>query len=99
MPLRQCIAAHTHRELLTWLAWLDNKESNPDPTQYYLMQIAAEVRRVLAKNPSKVKLDDFQLQFNTAGSQATPDPEQAVKHSKHRWRAFLGMGHNSGSSD
>ena len=96
MPIQQCMDTHTHRQYLTWLAWLDHRDATPDPTQYYLMQIAAEVRRVLAKQPNSIKLDHFELQFGTVAPQIA-DPELELKQSKHRWNALLGMGSNDGS--
>lgn len=36
----------------------------PNRSDYYLMQIAQEVKRVLSKKPGKVKLKDFLILFN-----------------------------------
>ena len=53
------------------------------------MQIAAEVRRVLSKNPGSIKIEHFRLKF---GEKSAPTPkmtvEEAAAISKARW---LGM--------
>lgn len=55
---------HTHRDLLVWIIWMDKQLNAPDRTAYYLMQIAAEIRRANVKNPSKVKIEDMRLKFD-----------------------------------
>jgi hypothetical protein len=54
---------------------------------WLLMQIAAEVRRVLHKNPAKVKLSDFLLKTSAGGPGL--DLETATKVSKGRWTTVL----------
>lgn len=48
-----------YTEFLTWQAYLDNEMNTPGKTEYYLAQIAAEVRRFVAKDPKSPKLADF----------------------------------------
>jgi len=55
------------------------------------MQIAAEIRRVLSKNPRQIKLNDFELSFNTRTP--LPDTEakrRATEQSKAKWIKALG---------
>jgi hypothetical protein len=80
----------THREFTTWQAWLAEQWSVPSRGDYYLAQIACEVRRVLSRKPGKVLLKDFVLQFGDA--RAKPPPmtrEQAAEAAKARWAGFM----------
>ena len=49
----------TSIEFVEWIAYLDEDENKRSKSEYYLAQIAAEVRRSFAKNPHKVEMDDF----------------------------------------
>lgn len=63
MTLSQCKQNMTERELAGWVRWLDDEWNTPTRTDHYLMQIAQEVRRVLRKNPNKIKLKQFAIEF------------------------------------
>lgn len=73
---------HTHRELKVWLEYLKEQYNQPDRTDHYLMQLAAEVRRGNVKHPKEVKAEDFKITFkfrdpdpnaqNTPGSKTGP---------------------------
>lgn len=88
MPLRECMQKHTHREYLLWMAWLAKQHDTPDRSDYYLMQIAAEIRRVLSKQPNKIKLEHFKL--STAGKPAPVQQRETVEQSKARWAGLVG---------
>jgi hypothetical protein len=47
------------------MAWLDQQWNVPSRSDNYLMQIAQEVKRVLHRDPNKVTLDEFKLEFNS----------------------------------
>lgn len=101
MPLDDCIAKHTHRQYRLWLAWLDQQWERPDRTDYYLMQIAAEVRKVLAKNRKQIEIEHFGIPSTFwdrlfKRKPATPPEQQKVSKaqaaiSKATWFAFLGV--------
>ena len=55
--------AWTHRQYLVTVAWLEEQWQHPDRSDHYLMQIACEVRRVLASQPGKIMPSDFQIKF------------------------------------
>lgn len=82
----------TWRQHQTWTAWLDLQLDLPDRGDWYAMQVAAEVRRVLAKEPGRIKVGDFKLRFSASGQRELTDEEQAQADamSKARWRSFLG---------
>lgn len=54
---------HTHREYLTWLAWLDKQWNIPDRHDTYLMQIACEIRRTILKDPNNIQANQFKMKF------------------------------------
>jgi len=56
---------------------------------YYLAQIAAEIRRGWAQHPKKVKTSDFLLNFGLEESEE--DFQQRNKKSKGFWFRALGI--------
>ncbi len=87
MPLRKCIESHTHREYLTWLAYIEEEWKEPNRTDFYLMQISQEMRRTVSKNPNRIKLEHFRLKFGTKQEKQRMDMEQ----SKSFWKQVLGI--------
>ena len=53
----------THRQYAAWTEWDAIEESRPSRADWYAMQTACEVRRVLAKRPGSIKLEHFRLRF------------------------------------
>ncbi len=84
----------THSEFLDWLIFLQWKEEQDEKTDYYLAQIAAEVRRGQVKSPRLVKVKDFLLQMKTK-AETTSEPEKVrpkkkqLNKSKAAWAAHL----------
>lgn len=96
MSLRECMTKHTHREYLTWCQWLEDQWNVTTPTQNYLMQIAAEVRRVLSKDPTKILTKNFQLTFTRKKDDGKKviteeDIAEATARSKSFWGALKSM--------
>lgn len=81
----------THREYLAWMDWLNEEWERPSRSDNYLMQIAAEVRRVLSKKPNSIKLRDFLLKFKKQKPKELT-LEEATKQSKRRWLSWLNIG-------
>lgn len=81
----------TRRQSMTLLYWMGEDWSTPSRTDYYLMQIACEVRRVLAKDPGKIRTNHFKLDFGT-GKAKKPKltREEAAEKAKASWIAALG---------
>ena len=82
---------HTHREFVVWMRWLDEEWNRPEPSDYYLMQIAAEIRRVLSKKPRHIKMEDFKLEFAEAEHAPAATVEEAAARSKSKWKAIVGL--------
>ena len=45
------------------MAWIAMQNNTPGPQEYYLMQIAKEVRSVLSSKPQEILLDHFKIEF------------------------------------
>lgn len=85
----------TSSEFIEWMAFLDLERNQTSKEDYYLAQVAAEVRRSFVKSPQSVHVKDFILSFTRAersspggGSPAMEDP---VQRSKNYWSAVLGL--------
>lgn len=89
MSIGECLQKHTHRQMLSWMEYLNIDADRPDKLENYLMQIAAEVRKTKAKNPRAVRIEDFKLKFvgGSTSSQEPAPPASAdrVAASKSAW--------------
>lgn len=73
-----------YTEFLDWLTFLGKEEERETKQDYYLAQIAAEVRRGQVKSPKSVKTKDFLLQMKKSDA-----PDKAT--SKAIWAGALGV--------
>lgn len=71
------------------MAWFNQQYDEPSRSDYYLMQIAQEVRRVLSKNPSRVRLLDFKLPFGKTSTDKKVK-EDISKKAISRWIGYFG---------
>lgn len=66
------------------MAYLNQTRAEPERADYYMAQIAAEVRRTNVKNPATVRLKDFLLRTESSrGSR--------ISRSKNFWLGSLGI--------
>lgn len=69
--------------------------NTPTRMDFYLAQVAAEVRRTIAKYPGKVNTDDFILKFVYKADDDVPLTEEAleqrIQNSKAAWFGIAGM--------
>lgn len=83
----------TNRQYLVTLAWLQQQWNRPTRSDSYLMQIACEVRRVLSKDPRKIHLSHFELEF---GPKSQPrdvrqmTAAEASLEAQARWKTAMG---------
>jgi hypothetical protein len=71
MPIDEVMASTTPRQLRIWKHYWEQKLNEPTPTDWYVMQVAREVRvlqhivRSLVKrvNDNIPNLDDFKIRF------------------------------------
>ncbi len=65
--------------------------------EYYLAQIAAEVRRSYVKKPSRFKLKDFLISFRRSNATVqqepitTEDKKKHIANSKASWMISVGV--------
>lgn len=59
----------THKQYITWVAWLDHEWNRPNRSDHYIMELRCDVQRIFAKNPRNVKPD--RLQFITTAPKPT----------------------------
>lgn len=85
MPVRQLAEVLTHSEFLDWLGFLDWQEQKRDKMDFYLAQIAAEVRRMLVRQPKHVSVRNFYVSY------VDPAAADRMKRSKAAWGAALKM--------
>ncbi len=78
----------TYREFVEWLCFLNKEEERQTKQDYYLAQIAAEIRRGQVKSPRSIKVKDFLVQVTTA---VTPQQEKKAAKSKSFWMGLAGV--------
>jgi len=83
--------AHTHREYLTWMAWLNKQWNEPSRTDHYIMQNTAAIQtiqRMLSKGAKPTS--DLKIPF-VWKKQVKLSQEERVARSKAAWGAALGI--------
>ena len=68
MSVRECRQKHTHREYNALIAHLDSEWNKPSRSDYYLMQIALEIRRFMmgfSKEGKAPEMGDLILSFSS----------------------------------
>jgi hypothetical protein len=93
MPVSEAMQRHTYREYQMLMQWLEMEFDRPDRIDYYLMQIAAEVRRGNVKKPNSVKMEKFHLKFTH--QRRRPKTQEEIDRitvaSQARWMSAVGM--------
>lgn len=79
----------TATEFVEWIAYLDMDVNAFHREDYYLAQIAAEVRRGRVKDPSRVRTEDLLIKFKFRSGWATP--ANNLETSKSFWLGSLGV--------
>lgn len=86
----------TSREFVDWNKYLAGELERELETRrkedYYLAQIACEVRRANAKHPGQVKLEHFLLKFGKPAPTGKPTEEELARRtavSKAHWAALM----------
>lgn len=80
----------THRQAMAYNNWLDAQWNVPTRADYYAMQIACEVRRVMSEKPREVLLGHMKLDFKPTAASKPMTPEQAAAASKSTWLSIFG---------
>lgn len=93
------MATIPHRIAQVYWRYFKRQWNLPDRHDYYLMQIAQEVKRVLSSKPSNVKMEQFKLDFQTEEPKPEKLTPEQVKQKKREiskmakaiWRARVGV--------
>jgi hypothetical protein len=79
MGIDEYMRSHTERQHAAWVAWLEERWNRKDKVEWYLQQIAVEVRRT---HRDRVAFSDLDLQFTgqeeDCGFRITPELEEKV---------------------
>ena len=85
----------TQREYEARLSWINKDLEQPSRSDWYLMQIAAEVRRNRVDKPELVKLNDMKLASEKEKKAKEEKPKKidpiALAISKSRWGGLVGL--------
>lgn len=88
-------ALPTHRQYRTWIVWELGEWNRPSRSDHYIMQLTAEVRRIVGwmnKNPGPLSLDKLKITFKNRSVEDEPiDVEETSRRSMAIWRARLGI--------
>lgn len=98
LPLQELQAKTTSTEFDEWQAILEEDDNLSSKQDFYLAQIALEIRRANSKRPKRFKLSDLLIRFKTR-EELTPkkvmSEEEKKKHiaaSKQAWLGAVGFG-------
>lgn len=93
----------TYREYLTWQCWLDDQMNEPSRTDFYVMQVASEIRsffnvrfaksgvKPIIPGPSDMKLKINRAKPQKARKTLSPQEKQSLAdRSKAMWCAAVG---------
>lgn len=83
MPVRELMEKITFTEFLDWSQFLEQEERRRTKLDWYLAQVAAEVRRGTVTKPKTVKVSDFFVSYMEPGT------EDRMKRSKFAWGIAL----------
>jgi len=76
MPIQRVMSETTSTEFAEWQAYFRQELEATTREEYYMAQIAAEVRRGNAKNPRGVRLEDFILSLKTTDAEAEAEGDE-----------------------
>jgi len=93
LPLQVVMSLTTSTEYYLWMEYLDNEDRKNSKQEYYLAQIALEVRRNWAKNPNSYKLDDFLFKVDKKPPVKTKEGEADVNLDTYKNFWFVGTGY------
>lgn len=92
LPVVECRRRISSSEFVLWVRYLrQERHKQFNPELYYLAQVAQEVRRVLHKRPSSVKLAHFLLRFDHGQGRVDSSTQaERTARSKSMWLMVTG---------
>lgn len=97
MAIGAYTAGHTHRQHITWLAWLSSIDrwNEPSRSDWYAMQIAAAIQGTRGKKVTDLSSLKIPFKFQDQKPQPELSKEEKIKRAaeieKMRWAQRLGM--------
>ena len=91
MSKQRCQNEITSSEFVDWMVYFDEDLNRFHREDYFLAQIAQEIRRVLSKKPDKIKLDSFLLKFEYAKEKVPMSRKERMEMSKGFWFGMAGF--------
>jgi len=85
LPVNELKERITYSEFVDWITFLKREEGQAKRQDYYMAQIAMEVRRSYVKNPKTVKLKDFIFETETKAEPKSPSKSKSI------WAAVLNV--------
>jgi len=76
-------------EFLDWIIYLNEEINSFHREDFYLAQIAAEIRRSWVKSPEKVGLKTFLLKFGNKSKPKKLSIEEKTRRSKRFWSRLV----------
>jgi hypothetical protein len=76
----------THREFVTWQAWLDEQWNKPSRTDFYLMRIAYYL---LSEPPHD--LNQMKIPFEKKSIKRRMSKTEATQMAKNKWLPAVGL--------
>ena len=80
----------TSSEFVEWVAYLELEMNSFHREDFYMAQLAAEIRRGYVKNPNKPKVEDFLITFGMKDVYKKTVKE-ATRDSKSFWNSLLAV--------
>lgn len=78
-------------QFVLWMEYLDWEANAFDKYNYYLAQIAAEIRRSYVAKGAKVKIEDFIMEFKNKEESSKPKTRQQIADKMKKF-FFAGTG-------
>lgn len=93
MTVQECQQKMTSSEFIMWCEYLRGDYENNifHRLDYYLAQVACEVRRSFVKNPKSIKMQDFVIEFAKKKPKKKIKKSFDIEKSKAFWFGGLGL--------
>jgi len=78
-------------EFTLWKRYLYTEHTRFHREDYLFAMVAAEVRRTVAKNPHRIKVEDFLLKFNDQKKKQSTSSEKELRQSQVFWMTAVGL--------
>mgnify|MGYP003625793947 FL=1 len=95
MSLQETKSKISSSEFTLWKVYFEEEHKRFHREDYFFAMLTAEVRRTVVKNPERVKMEDFLLDFGAGDKKKTRKSELSKKTkeaaSKSMWLSIVGL--------